>query len=36
MGVGLGQAGAIERDPRQVAEAIFGEVEVRVLAGADD
>lgn len=36
MGIGLGQAGAIERDPRQVAKAMFGKVEVRMLAGADD
>jgi hypothetical protein len=36
VGVGLGQAGAIERDPRQMAKTIFGKVEVGVLAGADD
>ena len=36
MGVGLGQAGAIERDPRQMAKTIFAEVEVGVLAGQDD
>ena len=29
VGVGLGKAGAIERDPRQVAKVMFGKVEVR-------
>jgi hypothetical protein len=36
MGVRLGEAGAIEPDPRQMAEAMIGKVEGGVLAGEDD
>ena len=36
MGIGLGEAGAIERDPRQVAETKIGEIEIGMLAGGKD
>jgi hypothetical protein len=36
MGIGLGESGAVEHDPRQVPKIMVGRVEIRVLAGQDN
>lgn len=36
MRIGLGEAGAFEGDPWQMAEAVIGKVEPGMLAGEDD